>query len=524
MTYLLPVFAAYGFTNTLLKDEPVAKDTQVAEEPVPEEPVPEEPMTPEEMSVEESPVEETPVKETPAEEIFTEETSTEEKPTEETPTEEAPTEETPRKKKEKKKKDKKSKKTSDDVVKSVVISTPSDDDIPEWSMPEEFMPDYVPPEDDDLLILPKPDPAVEAETMIEDETDTSLDTIEMPEEVALDSFDDMPEEEAMLDSFDDISEEESMLDSSLGEIDSEEDMYGSLDVQGDDDVSLDSLDMQGDSDATLDSLGEPEELTEESVDEPIDESVSVDSENMDDDIDDMDGNMLDLDQFISTEGLISDEEGEEGVSDDLSSDEEFHIDEGTFDIPEDDSLEDDSLVGDSLEDNALEDDTLEGDNEDAMLNDLLERLDLNEPIKRMNEIAQEDIADVIEREEEQKELSEALPLKPSNSTLPKYQKPKFDIDIEPVNIPLDDQYSGISEYDEVPTVHDLEDQWKDDAGPVIETVAVSVEDDLSVEEPQMAEPDSPNNETIKQPEQLHTEEVIRKNGMGKRSYHRIIIR
>ena len=119
----------------------------------------------------------------------------------------------------------------------------------------------------------------------------------------------------------------------------------------------------------------------------------------------------------------------------------------------------------------------------------------------MNESAQEDIADVIEREEEQVELSEALPLKPSKSTLPKYKKPSFDFEIEPVSIPLDDQYSNISEYDEVPTVHDLENQWKEDAKPVIETVATKVE-----EEP------------------VHSEEVVRKNGIGKRSYHKITIR
>lgn len=141
------------------------------------------------------------------------------------------------------------------------------------------------------------------------------------------------------------------------------------------------------------------------------------------------------------------------------------------------------------------------EDEETQLHDLLDRLAMSEPIQRMNESAQEDIADVIEREEEQVELSEALPLKPSKSTLPKYKKPSFDFEIEPVSIPLDDQYSNISEYDEVPTVHDLENQWKEDAKPVIETVATKVE-----EEP------------------VHSEEVVRKNGIGKRSYHKITIR
>ena len=108
---------------------------------------------------------------------------------------------------------------------------------------------------------------------------------------------------------------------------------------------------------------------------------------------------------------------------------------------------------------------LSAQTEEEQLSNLLNRLDMAEPIKRMNESAQEDMADVIERDEEKVELSEALPLKPSKSTLPKYQKPKFDFDIQPVSIPLDDQYSNISEYDEVPTIHDLENQWKDDSKP-----------------------------------------------------------
>lgn len=68
---------------------------------------------------------------------------------------------------------------------------------------------------------------------------------------------------------------------------------------------------------------------------------------------------------------------------------------------------------------------LSAQTEEEQLSNLLNRLDMAEPIKRMNESAQEDMADVIERDEEKVELSEALPLKPSKSTLPKYQKPKF---------------------------------------------------------------------------------------------------
>lgn len=168
--------------------------------------------------------------------------------------------------------------------------------------------------------------------------------------------------------------------------------------------------------------------------------------------------------------------------------------------------------------------------EEEQLNHLLDRLDMAEPIKRMNESAQEDMADVIERDEEKVELSEALPLKPSKSNLPKYQKPKFDFDIQPVSIPLDDQYSNISEYDEVPTIHDLENQWKDDSKPIIETVATSME-----EAPQtfntLEASDTPEAvdftvppEEIEPEQEVHSEEIVRKNGIGKRSYHKITIR
>ena len=173
---------------------------------------------------------------------------------------------------------------------------------------------------------------------------------------------------------------------------------------------------------------------------------------------------------------------------------------------------------------------LSAQTEEEQLSNLLNRLDMAEPIKRMNESAQEDMADVIERDEEKVELSEALPLKPSKSTLPKYQKPKFDFDIQPVSIPLDDQYSNISEYDEVPTIHDLENQWKDDSKPIIETVATSME-----EAPQtfntLEASDTPEAvdftvppEEIEPEQEVHSEEIVRKKGIGKRSYHKITIR
>lgn len=173
---------------------------------------------------------------------------------------------------------------------------------------------------------------------------------------------------------------------------------------------------------------------------------------------------------------------------------------------------------------------LSAQTEEEQLSNLLNRLDMAEPIKRMNESAQEDMADVIERDEEKVELSEALPLKPSKSTLPKYQKPKFDFDIQPVSIPLDDQYSNISEYDEVPTIHDLENQWKDDSKPIIETVATSMEEAPQTfntfeasDTPEAVDFTVPPEE-IEPEQEVHSEEIVRKNGIGKRSYHKITIR
>ena len=173
---------------------------------------------------------------------------------------------------------------------------------------------------------------------------------------------------------------------------------------------------------------------------------------------------------------------------------------------------------------------LSAQTEEEQLSNLLNRLDMAEPIKRMNESAQEDMADVIERDEEKVELSEALPLKPSKSNLPKYQKPKFDFDIQPVSIPLDDQYSNISEYDEVPTIHDLENQWKDDSKPIIETVATSMEEAPQTfntfeasDTPEAVDFTVPPEE-IEPEQEVHSEEIVRKNGIGKRSYHKITIR
>lgn len=385
LTYLLPIFAAYGFSNTLLFDEtaapkskeevpapvlePEVADNSVIEEPIAAAPIRERETTEEEPVImepnEEEPVEEEPIEEEPVEEEPIAENLVVEKSRVEEPVEE----------------------------KTIKIPVSKDSDIPEWTIPDEFLPDNIvseylvpeegknlPPETEPKAAVFEADDSIDLDQLVTEEAISSVETDSLPAtEIAPD------------------------LESSV------------------------EIDLK-----------------------PSEEAESVELLSHKDD-------STDIEQFLS----VGSKENEDGL---LS-------------------------VPDSEE------------NEETQLHDLLDRLDMSEPIQRMNESAQEDIADVIEREEEQVELSEALPLKPSKSTLPKYKKPNFDFELEPVSIPLDDQYSNISEYDEVPTVHDLENQWKEDAKPVIETVATQVE-----EEP------------------VHSEEIVRKTGMGKRSYHRITIR
>lgn len=409
LTYLLPIFASYGLSNTLLFDEivvpksgedmpapvsetevveeePVAEEAAVEEQPVIEESATEEPVIGEPI-IEQEPVKEDQATEEPvirepiAEDLVIEEPVIEEPITEE-PVVEEPVVEKPV-----------VEELSVEEPKSIKIPVPKDDDIPEWTIPDEFLPDqksseYLVPEEEKSL-----PPETEPESVSEEDDSIDLDQLVTEEVIPADETAFVPAAE--------------------------------MDLELEPSVEIDRK-----------PSGE-------------DESVDMLSHKEDD--------STDIEQFLT----VGSKESEDGML----------------------------LVPDTEEE------------EETQLHDLLDRLDMSEPIQRMNESAQEDIADVIEREEEQVELSEALPLKPSKSTLPKYKKPNFDFEIEPVNIPLDDQYSNISEYDEVPTVHDLENQWKEDAKPVIETVATKVE-----EEP------------------VHSEEIVRKTGIGKRSYHRITIR
>ena len=361
LTYFLPLFAAYGFSNTLIADEkPVAVSEPVDEEDLP--------------SVKKESIEE---------EEVTKELAEEANPEEESDTIKS--------------------KESKVEKKDEVAPVPKNNEIPEWTIPDEFLPE----KQDDYLLLDE----------------------------------------------DSISEE------------------SSADV--------------------VESFADTEDSVEDLITDPADDS-------------------LDLDQFVpeTDENAMDYSEPEENLDElDTLTEENISSDNHSEQIVADANLQ-------SNADGVLEVPT----EEETQLNDLLDRLDMSEPIKRMNESAQEDLADVIEREEEQVELSEALPLKPSKSTLPKYKKPDFDFEIEPVNIPLDDQYSNISEYDEVPTIHDLENQWKSDSKPVIETVATEVDE---TEEENQEENTSFEEDLLNT---VHSEEIVRKNGMNKRSYHKITIR
>ncbi len=184
--------------------------------------------------------------------------------------------------------------------------------------------------------------------------------------------------------------------------------------------------------------------------------------------------------------------------------------------------------------------TLEGfsdiDNDaDAQLNTFLNRLDISDNIRRMNESAREDIADIIERDDSENELHEAKPaveldFEP-HQPLPKYVKPEFDFEIEPISQPLQDVEGSISEYDKVPTINDLEKKWRDvNEGPAprLETTTDMPEDETSATQYSFAYSLEDIQEAVAEPDpdvapQIHSEEIVKKNGMNQRSYHKLTI-
>lgn len=406
------------------------------------------------------------------------------------------------KKKEKKKKKKKDK-AAGKMAQTAIPTVSKKDDIPEWTIPGEFLAPDLQVEDD--YLLPQEAPVQEAEPVEE-----------MTEEMTAETIEDPAEETTIIPDVDDS------LD--LDQFVAEEPAF-----------TPDML-----------TVPEPEQSAEDTIisDAAVLESDSILKKEDTDQVDMLlhDGSN-DLEQFVSN-GADADEEGMLVFSDEPATlpvveevEEEPDVLQQEEQVEVAQIEEEQEIAQVELEQIETEQEVAQVEaeqEEETQLNDLLDRLDMSEPIKRMNESAQEDIADVIEREEEQVELSEALPLKPSKSALPKYKKPNFDFAMEPVSIPLDDQFSTISEYDEVPTVHDLENQWKTDTKPVIETVATKVEEPSRVEEPlnyEQPKPEEPPVEQTAAPvrkeireESVHSEQIVRKNGIGKRSYHKITIR
>lgn len=383
-------------------------------------------------------------------------------------------------------------------VKSVIPTVSKKDEIPEWTIPEEFL-----------------QKSSEAEELVSHEEEALREPVEETEEVSP-----APEIDDTLDLDEFVAEEPELVQAPQSEPDlfQEEDLISARqEEEPTDELILDSPEL----DEETDQIDMP--LHDGSND--IEQFASVGTTDSDDSMLYFSENELDEDAFI---GEVREEPEEEAdaITEEMETVEMETVEEVAEELQEEvvEEIEEESkeeVVEEVAEE--TEEEVVEEMAEEEKLNDLLERLDMSEPIKRMNESAREDIADVIEREEEQVELSEALPLKPSKSALPKYKKPNFDFEIEPISIPLDDQYSTISEYDEVPTVHDLENQWKTDTKPVIETVATKVEE---IQDEQWAgvETDSVPVQERKPEERLHSEQIVRKNGIGKRSYHKITIR
>lgn len=153
--------------------------------------------------------------------------------------------------------------------------------------------------------------------------------------------------------------------------------------------------------------------------------------------------------------------------------------------------------------------SIQTEDEDAKLDNLLERLDISDNIRRMKESATEDMADVIEREEEQDELLTAIPteeidFEPENlvytpesymdeeqveepkkngfHSLPRYVKPDFDFSMEPDSQVLSNNTEpAISEYDRVPTINDLERKWRELNGTNLATEESAEQADMMPE-------------------------------------------
>lgn len=203
-------------------------------------------------------------------------------------------------------------------------------------------------------------------------------------------------------------------------------------------------------------------------------------------------------------------------------------------------LSEDNLTSDhniADESNTLEHSADVDNDADAQLNTLLNRLDISDNIRRMNESAREDIADIIERDVTENELHEAKPAAEldfePHQPLPKYVKPEFDFEIEPMSQPLQDVEGSISEYDKVPTINDLEKKWRDVSEVSKKETVVDISGEeidetqysfaYSLEDIEDVATESGTKSGENRKPQIHSEEIIKENGMNKRSYHKLTI-
>lgn len=108
-------------------------------------------------------------------------------------------------------------------------------------------------------------------------------------------------------------------------------------------------------------------------------------------------------------GVLSEQETENLTVPNYAEEDSGSIDENVISDNKDDLLssytEDDNMIPVSLPVEEEQD----AEEDESKLNDLLNRLDISDNIRRMNESAQEDRADVIERDDEKIELASAIP-------------------------------------------------------------------------------------------------------------------
>lgn len=444
MTYFLPVFAAYGFYNTLLSDTPVRiekKKTNTVPAGGEEETGKAEPKKEETVETEPEKVEI--VNSQPEKVEKKEDNSAEKKPVQD-------------KLKEKMLEEKLVEAKEDVKAKPVKIKEKKammkSNEIPEWHAPEEFSAGYRKTEEPGPAVKAESETVVGEDTLNEEVTDGALET-------------------------DDLKT---------------------------DDLKADDIQTEYVQDSTADSIADEELIGKEIANESL------------------------IDEGIVSKGLSDEEVEDAGVL-------------------ENSNLETNDLEVDNLEtDIAPEEDSdsLRFEDEETKLNSFLDRLDISENIRRMNESAQEDMADIIEREDSQEELLSAIPMEDldviegsdgklyadtldsaiepeevsesQSSVLPKYEKPDFDYNIEPATQSLQETYTNISEYDDVPTIHGLEKEWKNtEQTEKSSGFAYSLDDVKDTEEAAT--------ETSTEGYSIHSEEIIRKSGIGKRSYHKITI-